>query len=293
MVLEVDQGHLGVGQGQAVPGAVLLDQVVEEESDVPQVSSVASSMIWLARANYRLELDADEDLSDLILFPRSDTDIRGIEDMRLVRFEEQNGETCYFGTYVAYDGQHVLPMIMETNDFRSISMHSLNGRCVQNKGMALFPRRINGHYAMVSRIDGQNLYLMYSDMVHFWESATLLAVPKYPWELCLMGNCGSPIETPEGWLLIVHGVGPMRRYCLGAMLLDLDDPFRIRGRLRMPLLEPTEAEREGYVPNVVYSCGGLLHQGWLILPYAVADTSTRIASIPLDELLARLIADGP
>ena len=184
-------------------------------------------------------------------------------------------------------------MLMETADFRTISMHSLNGRCVQNKGMAMFPRRINGHYAMVSRIDGQNLYLMFSDMVHFWESATLLAVPKYPWELCLMGNCGSPIETPEGWLLIVHGVGPMRRYCLGAMLLDLDDPFRVRGRLRRPLLEPTETEREGYVPNVVYSCGGLVHDDRLILPYAAADTATRIASIPLDDLLAQLIDDGP
>ena len=165
----------------------------------------------------------------------------------------------------------------------------LNGRCVQNKGMALFPRRINGKYAMCSRIDGHNLYLMYSDHPYFWEEATVLARPRQPWELRLMGNCGSPLETPAGWLLITHGVGPMRRYCIGAMLLDRDDPSRVIGRLREPLLAPTAEEREGYVPNVVYSCGSMIHGDKLFLPYAMSDTATGMATITLQELLDALL----
>jgi predicted GH43/DUF377 family glycosyl hydrolase len=176
-------------------------------------------------------------------------------------------------------------MLLETPDFHDIRIHTLNGACAQNKGMALFPRRINGHYTMCSRIDGQSLYIMYSDIVHFWETTKRLASPKYPWELMLIGNCGSPIETPEGWLLITHGVGPMRRYCIGAMLLDLDKPTKVIGRLREPLLAPTEDEREGYTPNVVYSCGSMVHRDRLFLPYAMSDTATGVASIELSALL--------
>ena len=192
-------------------------------------------------------------------------------------------------TYTAFNGVRVLPMLLETRDFRRIHIHTLNGRCVQNKGMALFPRRINGKYAMCSRIDGHNLYLMYSDHPYFWEEATVLARPRQPWELRLMGNCGSPLETPAGWLLITHGVGPMRRYCIGAMLLDRDDPSRVIGRLREPLLAPTAEEREGYVPNVVYSCGSMIHGDKLFLPYAMSDTATGMATITLQELLDALL----
>jgi len=257
------------------------------------LEAVVRRLLWLARSNYRLQLEEDATVSELILFPRSEGESHGMEDLRLVRFRDDDGSVTYYGTYTAFDGEHILPMLLETADFRTISVHTLNGACVQNKGMALFPRKVGGHYVMCSRIDGRNLYLMFSDMVHFWESATLLARPKYPWELRLIGNCGSPLETPEGWLLFTHGVGPMRRYCIGAMLLDLDDPFRIRGRLRAPLIEPTEQEREGHVPNVVYSCGALVHRGWVLLPYAVADTETHMATIELSALLERLIEDGP
>jgi len=256
-------------------------------------ADAAGVMTWLARANYELQLDAKDAINDLILYPRSENESRGIEDMRLVRFVEDDGAVRYFGTYTAYDGNHVLPMVIETEDFRTITVHTLNGECAQNKGMALFPRKINGHYMMCSRNDGQRLFLMVSDFVHFWESAELLAEPKYPWELRIIGNCGSPIETEAGWLLITHGVGPMRRYCIGAMLLDLDDPFRILGRLREPLIEPTGEGREGYVPNVVYSCGSLVHGDTLYLPFAIADKATRVAALPLQPLLDQLIAEGP
>jgi predicted GH43/DUF377 family glycosyl hydrolase len=249
------------------------------------------SALWLARSNYQVQMPADSTVSDLLIFPHSENESRGIEDMRLVQFRD-NGNVEYFGTYTAYDGAHVLPMLMGTTDFRTISIHTLNGQCAQNKGMALFPRKIKGHYAMCSRIDGRNLYLMYSDLVHFWETATVLLEPKYPWEFRLMGNCGSALETKEGWLLITHGVGPMRQYSIGAALLDLEDPLKLRGRLKEPLIMPTEDARAGYVPNVVYSCGGLIWGEKLYLPYGIADEHTAIAEIQLPGLLEQIIRDG-
>ena len=161
-----------------------------------------------------------------------------------------------------------MPQLIETSDFRDLAVHTLNGARAQNKGMALFPRRIGGHYVMCSRIDGENLYIMYSDFIHFWETAELLETPRNPWEFVQIGNCGSPLETPQGWLLLTHGVGPMRRYCIGAMLLDLDDPRKVIGSLDEPLIMPTETEREGYVPNVVYTCGAMIHGDYLYIPYA-------------------------
>ncbi len=259
----------------------------------PQYHATFESMLWLARSNYRLQLSSTADLSELVIYPHSDSESRGIEDLRLVRFADDGEESRYFGTYTAYNGKQTLPMLLETADFRTLDIHTLNGSCVQNKGMALFPRRINGHYAMCSRIDGRSLYLMYSDILHFWESAKLLAAPKYPWEYRLIGNCGSPLETPEGWLLITHGVGPMRRYCIGAMLLDLDNPLQIRGRLREPMLAPPPEDRDGYVPNVVYSCGALIHDHVLYLPYAIADHFTSLACVEVGELLEQLLSDGP
>ncbi len=272
------------------------DAISWAEQEFGELSSLANAIAaieWLARANYDLYLSEEDRIADLVLFPRSVSESRGIEDMRLVRFAEDDGTMRYFGTYTGFDGHRILPLMMETEDFRRLHIHTLNGACVQNKGMALFPRRLNGHYAMCSRIDGRNLFLMFSDHVHFWESATMLATPKYSWELRLMGNCGSPLETPEGWLLLTHGVGPMRRYCIGAMLLDLENPFEIRGRLREPLIVPLERDREGYVPNVTYSCGGLIHAGQMLLPYAVSDSATRFAAVAVDDLLAQLLTDGP
>lgn len=250
------------------------------------------AMLWLARSNYKLRLDPRDDIANLVMFPHSDNEVRGIEDLRLVRFEDDDHAT-YYGTYTAVSGQRMLPTMLQTDDFRSIRVHTLNGRSVQNKGMALFPRRIDGHYVMCSRIDGRSLYLMFSDYPYFWESAELLAEPCYPWEMTIIGNCGSPIETDAGWLLITHGVGPMRRYCLGAMLLDLDNPRKILGRLREPLLTPSQDEREGYVPNVVYSCGSMLHGDRLYIPYAASDMASTMAQVRLNDLLEQLLRDGP
>ena len=178
--------------------------------------------------------------------------------------------------------------MIETEDFRHFKIMTLNGKCVQNKGMALFPRKINGEYHMLSRLDGEDLYLMNSQNPHFWNQARRLTWKRQPWEFIQVGNCGSPLETEEGWLLLTHGVGAMRRYCIGATLLDLEDPSRVIGTLKEPLIMPTEEERNGYVPNVVYSCGGMIHHDELIIPYAMSDTWSGIATAPLDELLANL-----
>jgi predicted GH43/DUF377 family glycosyl hydrolase len=247
-------------------------------------------ILWLAQSNYELRLSKDADASEVVIFPYSSSESHGIEDLRMVRFVEDDGEVTYFGTYTATDGHRILPQIMETRDFLRIGIHTLNGRAARNKGMALFPRRIGGHYVMCSRIDGEKLYIMHSDNIHFWESAELLQGPRQPWEFVQIGNCGSPLETSEGWLLLTHGVGPMRTYSIGAMLLDLHDPLKVVGALREPLLVPTEEDRDGYVPNVVYTCGAMIHSGHLYIPYATSDSVTRFAFVSLDQLLDRLIA---
>lgn len=269
------------------------------------------SMLWLAGSNYRITLPPESDLSELVIFPISDVELKGIEDLRLVQFIEdtagdeetelrtESGQIVpaasrkYFGTYTAYNGQRTLPMLMETDDFHRIEVHSLNGACARNKGMAMFPRRIGGHYCMCSRIDGENLFIMYSDLVHFWESAEVLARPDSAWEFVQIGNCGSPIETEEGWILLTHGVGPMREYGIGAMLLDLNDPLKVRGHLPHPLILPTENEREGYVPNVVYTCGAMPFRDQLYIPYALADKSTIIAAVEMQDLVNALLDNPP
>ncbi|MEN6406616.1 MAG: glycoside hydrolase family 130 protein [Thermoguttaceae bacterium] len=244
---------------------------------------------WLAQSNYQLELPRDADASEVVIFPQTSNESHGIEDLRMVRFVDDDGTVTYYGTCTAFDGYRILPQLIETRDFSRVGVHTINGACAQNKGMALFPRRIGGHYVMCSRIDGENLYIMFSDIVHFWETAELLRTPRNPWEFVQIGNCGSPLETPEGWLLLTHGVGPMRTYGIGAMLLDINDPTKVIGCLDKPLITPTEKERDGYVPNVAYSCGAMIHNGHLYLPFATSDRITRIAMISLDVLLNRLI----
>ncbi|HID75407.1 MAG TPA: glycosidase [Planctomycetaceae bacterium] len=266
-----------------------MSEAQEDGAETLRREDVGQSILWLARSNYQLELPRDAHASEIVLFPQSESESGGIEDLRMVRFVDDDGSVTYYGTYTAYDGYHILPQLMETKDLVHISVHTLNGAVAQNKGMALFPRRIGGHYVMCSRIDGENLYIMYSDMLHFWESAELLQAPRHPWELIQVGNCGSPLETPEGWLLLTHGVGPMRRYCIGAMLLQLDDPTKVIGSLDEPLIVPTEDEREGYVPNVVYSCGALIHGNYLYIPYGMSDWAAGMAIVRLDELLDRLL----
>jgi len=247
---------------------------------------------WLADSNYELNFSAKLALSERIIFPVSPNESNGIEDARFVRFTEDDGSVLYCATYTAYNGRTILPQFIETQDFLHFRVLTLNGSAVQNKGMALFPRRINGRYAMLSRQDDENLFIMFSDNPHHWNDPHLLLRPAGTWESVKIGNCGSPIETEAGWLVITHGVGPMRKYCLGAALLDLNDPTIVLGRLREPLLSPEVNEREGYVPNVVYSCGSLVHGRELILPFAMSDTASTIASMSLDDLLAALRSGG-
>ena len=254
---------------------------------------IARGILSLAQANYEVHFDPAQRLSERVIFPTSPAEQRGIEDARFVAFREEDGSTIYYATYTAYDGQVVLPQVLETRDFVHFKISTLNGPEVQNKGMALFPRKINGRYAMLSRQDNENIYLMYSDLLHFWYTRQILLRPTYPWEFVQIGNCGSPIETEAGWLVLTHGVGPMRKYSIGAVLLDRDDPSRVLGRLAKPLLSPTESEREGYVPNVVYSCGAMTHAGHLILPYAMSDQCSGFATVPLVELLEALLKSGP
>lgn len=246
---------------------------------------LAHTMLVLAKANYEVRFDPALNVSERIIFPSSPTETNGIEDARFVRFTHADGRVCYYATYTAYDGRVTLPQMLETEDFLHFKVGTLNGPEVKNKGFALFPRMVNGQYAMLSRQDNENVYLMYSDLPHFWYSKQLIARPTYPWEFVQLGNCGSPIETEAGWLVLTHGVGPMRRYAMGAFLLDRDDPSRLTGRLETPLLEPDANEREGYVPNVVYSCGGLVHGRELVIPYAMSDYASTFATVPLDDVL--------
>lgn len=265
--------------------------IAEARQKIPELmrlEETVEGIRWLARENYQLHLADDADISQMVIFPQSDNENRGIEDLRMVRFVDDDGSVRYYGTYTAYNGFRVLPQLMETTEFHHVRIHTLNGACVQNKGMALFPRRIDGHYVMCSRIDGVNLHIMYSDIPQFWETAELLRVPKNPWEFMQIGNCGSPIETSAGWLLLTHGVGPMRTYSIGAMLLDIDNPLKVIGHLEQPLLMPNEDERDGYTPNVVYTCGVLVHGDYLYMPYAMSDSATGFAIVALNPLLERL-----
>ncbi len=246
---------------------------------------VAHTMLVLAKANYEIRFDPALGVSERIIFPSSPTETNGIEDARFVRFTQDDGHVRYYATYTAYDGRMVLPQMLETADFLHFKVSTLNGPEVRNKGFALFPRKVNGQYAMLSRQDNENLYLMYSEMPYFWYTKERLARPTYPWEFIQLGNCGSPIETEAGWLVLTHGVGPMRKYAMGAFLLDRDDPAHVIGRLKTPLLEPNSNEREGYVPNVVYSCGAVVHGRHLIIPYAMSDYASTFATVPLDEVL--------
>lgn len=254
-----------------------------------QNGSIAEGILSLARANYEVVYAEHQQLAERIIFPYSPVEMNGIEDARFVQFHNDDGSITYYATYSAYNGHMVFPQLLETADFLHFKISTLNGPAVQNKGMALFPRKINGLYAMISRQDNENIYLMFSEHIHFWYTKQILLKPTFPWEFVQIGNCGSPIETEAGWLVLSHGVGPMRKYALGAFLLDREDPTRVIGRLREPLLSPDENEREGYVPNVVYSCGGAIHGQELIIPYAMSDYASSFATVNLDDLLEEMI----
>ena len=275
---------------EQIRNAVLDANKQNQPLSLEQEKSI-NEIIWLAESFTEIHFSVDTDLSERVIFPISDFEKSGIEDARFVKFTKDNGEIIYIATYTAYDGHTVLPKLIETKDFYSFKMFPLRGKYAVNKNLALFPRKINGKYAMLSRIDGVNNYLMLSDNLFKWDNATLIEEPKYLWELMQIGNGGSPIETEKGWLLITHGVGAVRKYCLGACLLDLNDPTKIIGRLKEPLLLPDEKERSGYVPNVVYTCGSIIHNHELIIPYAMSDYASSFAKVNLDELLDRLLQD--
>ena len=224
------------------------------------------------------------DISERVIFPITKTHWHGIEDARFVEFND-GGKQTYYATYTAYSGDAIRSELLETTDFVNFRLLPLSGTAAQNKGMALFPRKINGKFAMIARQDNENLYLVYSDDLYSWNGGAAILKPEFPWEFVQIGNCGSPIELDEGWLLLTHGVGPVRKYSIGAVLLDKGDPSKVLARSRAPLVRPEPSEREGYVPNVVYTCGALRHNGRIVLPYAVSDTFSNFATLKISALM--------
>ena len=251
----------------------------------PMQTETIDIVYWIVKSNYEVKFSPDRRISERAIFPVSENESMGIEDARFVYFVDDDGDAFYYATYTAYNGRTILPQLIQTKDFVTFKIRTLNGKAVQNKGMALFPRRINGKFVMLSRQDGENNHIMFSDHMHFWQESHIIQEPSKPWEFVQIGNCGSPVETEEGWILLTHGVGPMRQYSISALLLDLDDPTKIIGWLTEPLITPNEEERDGYVPNVVYTCGSIIHNEELIIPYGMSDTRSGFASIPVRELL--------
>lgn len=250
---------------------------------------ILQTISWLGDSHYEISFSLDTGISDRVIFPIAAAESNGIEDARFVKFTDDDGRVRYYATYTAYNGFSIMPKLIETRDFYNFKVMPIHGENAQNKGMALFPRKINGKFVMLARIDGVNNYIMFSDDINRWGEAILLQGPKFPWEFIQVGNCGSPIETEYGWLVITHGVGTMRKYVISAMLLDLDDPSKVIGCLSEPLISPNEEEREGYVPNVVYSCGSIINNDELVIPYAMSDTASTYCTVPLKELLTALV----
>jgi predicted GH43/DUF377 family glycosyl hydrolase len=247
-----------------------------------------SSLRSIAERTYAVEFSDSTTLSERVLWPSIGAEQAGLEDARFVRFIDDDGSTTYYATYTAYSGSRISQQLLETTDFQSFTSAPIVGHAAANKGLALFPRRIRGRFAAMSRSDRESNTVAYSDNLSVWTSALPCQSPTRTWEVLQLGNCGSPIETDAGWLVLTHGVGPMRTYSIGAILLDLDDPTRILSQLPQPLLSPATDEQDGYVPNVVYSCGALVHADTLVLPYGISDAAIGIATVPLPELLAAL-----
>lgn len=269
-----------------------IDVVNHREDLAAEATRATRAVHWLAASNYESVFREDSLLSERVLFPAGPTESSGMEDARFVRFINDDESVTYFATYTAYDGFQILPQLIESEDLLNFRIATLNGGAARNKGIALFPRKINGRYAALARLDNENNFFMSSDNVHFWHESQIIQRPLQPWEVTHIGNCGSPLETEAGWLVITHGVGPMRQYSLGAILLDLNEPSRVIGSLKEPLLQPNQEEREGYVPNVVYSCGSVIVGDHLILPYGFSDCGTGLATVKLSELLSKLTSSS-
>lgn len=265
-----------------------MHQALDVDLDRVELEDAMKRVHWVADSNYELDFDPDLPVSEHLISPAAPAESHGIEDARFVRFTDDDGTVAYYATYTAFDGQRILPQLIETPDFHRFRIATMTGPAVHHKGMALFPRRINGEFVALSRHDHEKCYVMRSDDVRSWSNAELSFGPEFQWETIQTGNCGSPIETEHGWLAITHGVGAMRRYSLGAVLLDLDEPTKVIGRLPSPYIEPEQGEEFGYVPNVVYSCGSMVHEGNLITPFGFADTGISFGVVPLDDLLAEM-----
>jgi len=262
-----------------------LDRAVDSDFDPLSVEDAVKRMHWVAESNYALVFDGSLPVSEHVISPAAPVESRGIEDARFVRFTDDDGSRRYYATYTAYDGVRILPQLIETADFSQFRMSTMTGPATHHKGMALFPRKIRGEYVALSRHDHERSFVLRSDNVRHWSNAEVVFGPETEWDIVQTGNCGSPIETEAGWLVITHGVGPMRRYVLGAILLDIDEPAKILARLPEPLVEPQEDERFGYVPDVVYSCGSVVHAGNLIMPFGYSDVGIKIAVTPVADVL--------
>ncbi|WP_294395751.1 glycoside hydrolase family 130 protein [uncultured Sphingomonas sp.] len=282
----IGEGHMSsitFRTGTWTPGGAL---VVDDPRPMAVPPHVRTSDGDAVHQHVVMDCGGSHDLSETVLFPVTSAQSKGVEDLRLVRFHEEDGGTSYLGTYTAFSGAEARSELLRVGpDFKTFEMTPLKGALAPTKGMALFPRRIDGRYAMLTRQDNENVWLAFSDDVLTWETAEKVIPPRFSWEFVQMGNCGSPIEIEEGWLVITHGVGSVRNYCLGASLLDKDDPSKLLGRMRLPLVHPSPRERDGYVPNVVYSCGALVHDRTLLLPYGVADSFTTFATVNVDRVL--------
>ncbi len=251
----------------------------------PKIKTLSTSL----NSSYESSFSPEMEISERLLFPYSPDESNGIEDARFVTFTDDNGDVTYYATYTAYDGKNISPKLLETKDFLNFKISTLSGKEVFNKGMALFPRKINGKYVMLGRQDAESNFIMFSDNLYHWDSKEIILEPAYTWEILQIGNCGSPIETEKGWLVLTHGVGPIRKYSIGVFLLDLDNPSKVIGRLDKPILSPDETERVGYVPNVVYSCGGALHNNNVVIPYAMSDYASSFAIANVNEILNELV----
>ncbi len=265
-----------------------IERLAPKYENLKAYDRISRLLMKVAESEYEITVNQPFDMENMVLFPISTRESHGMEDMRLVRFEEEDGTVRYYGTYTAYNGRDTVPQVLEVSPEEYAMVRIMWGKFAKNKGMAFFPKRIHGQYALIGRIDNENLFLLKSDSIHAWDNAKRIIEPKYDWEFVQMGNCGSPLLTEEGWLLLTHGVGPMRKYCIGAALLDLNDPSKVVARLKEPLMSPIEEERSGYVPNVVYSCGGLIHRDMLVIPYGISDMAAGFAIVKLKELMSYL-----
>ncbi len=281
----VGEGHISsvaFREGILSPGAHF------ELAPEPPFATAADTAHELADGAIEVQRHRDSTLSGTVLFPMTSAQRNGLEDLRLVKFTHDDGTVEWLGTYTAYSGSTIRSELLRTFDFRTFTLAPMSGPAARNKGMALFPRKVGNEYMMIGRQDGENLFLLKSKTLTRWNEGKLLLVPRYPWEMVQIGNCGSPIEIDEGWLLLTHGVGAMRKYSIGAVLLDKEDPSKIIGRMAEPLLAAADEDREGYVPNVVYTCGAILHDKLLFVPYGVADSSVGFAFVPIASLLASM-----